>query len=64
MKFNYYPSDISAALAEIAGVEDASTIENVTGALYDLKAICENRYNSDYWRDFWRVLESVCSATV
>lgn len=59
MKFKYYPDDIAAALASIAGVKDHSTIDAASGALYDLKSICENRYNSEYLRDFWRLLEAV-----
>lgn len=64
MKFEYYPQDIAAALAEIAKETDPEIIENITGALYDLKAICENRYNKDYYRDMWRVLEKVAENTI
>ena len=64
MRFEYFPADIAAALAEIAGMTDGETIENITGALYDLKAICENRYNAEYYRDLYRVLEKVTYATI
>lgn len=59
MKFEYFPGDIAAALAKIGGETDPEIIENAIGALYDLKAICENKYNKDYYRDFYRLLEKV-----
>lgn len=64
MRFEYFPADIAAALAEIAGMTDGETIENIIGALYDLKAICENRYNAEYYRDLYRVLEKVTYTTI
>lgn len=62
MKFEFYPDEIAAALAKLAGETDPEIIGNTTGALYDLKAICENRYNSDYFRDCYRLLERVAAA--
>ena len=63
MKFEYLPMEIAEALAKLANVTDKETIEDATGALYDIKAICENRYNSEYWRTFWKVLEALTSCT-
>ena len=65
MKFEYFPQEIAAALIDIAHVDDEPTegnktmYENTISALYDLKAICENRYNADYYRDFYKLLERV-----
>lgn len=57
MKFEYFPAAIAAAIAKIAGETNPEIIDSATGALYDLKAICENRYNSEYYRDFYKLLE-------
>jgi hypothetical protein len=57
VKFEYYPDEIAAAIAEAAGEVNPEIIENSSGALYDLKAICENHYNDDYYRDFYKLLE-------
>ena len=62
MKFKYYPDEIAAALAKLAGETDTEIVGNVGGALYDLKAICENRYNAEYFRDCYRLLERVAAA--
>lgn len=60
MNFEYFPSDIAAAIAKIAGETNPEIIDSATGALYDLKAICENRYNDGYYRDFYKLLEKLC----
>ena len=57
MKFECYPDEIAAALAEAAGETDQNKIDSVTEGLYQLKAICENEYNSDIYREFYRLLE-------
>lgn len=62
MKFEYYPEDIAAALAKLAEETDPEIIGNAGGALYDLKAICENPYNAKYYRDLYRLLERVTAA--
>lgn len=64
MTFNYFPADIAAALAGIAGITDGDTIDNITAALYNLKAICENRYNAEFYRDLYRTLERVTYTTI
>lgn len=54
---NFYCSeDIAKALCYYA-VEDEETIDDVKKALDALKAICENKYNSDYYRTLWKVLQ-------
>lgn len=57
MNFEYYPDEIAEALASVANENSAETIQGATEALYQLKAICENKYNSDCWRTFYRLLE-------
>lgn len=34
-------------------------IKDITDALYQIKAIAENEYNSDYWRTFYNALKSI-----
>ena len=62
MKFEYFPNEIAEALAKLAGETDPEIIGNAGGALYDLKAICENPYNMKYYRDLYRLLERVAAA--
>ena len=52
-----YPDEISEALCKLAntvGKED-----DCKEALYHLKAIAENKYNNDYFRTLYRVLEAI-----
>lgn len=57
MKIECYPDEIAEALASVANENSAEAIQGATEALYQLKAICENQYNSDCWRDLYRLLE-------
>lgn len=57
MNFEYYPDEITEALASAANENSAKAIQGATEALYQLKAICENQYNGDRWRDLYRLLE-------
>ena len=57
MKFEYFTDEIATALCEYTNITDKETYDNCISALYDLKAICENRYNPEYFRDMYRVLE-------
>lgn len=57
MKFKYFPDEITTALCEYANITDKETYDNCIGALFHLKVICENRYNAEYFRDMYRVLE-------
>lgn len=64
MTFDYFPADIASALAIIAGITDGDMIDSIAGALYNLKAICENRYNAESYRDLYRILEKVTYTTI
>ena len=33
------------------------TINELTEALYQLKAMAQNEYNADYWRTLWNALQ-------
>ena len=57
MKFEYFPDEIATALCEYTNITYKGVYDNCVGALYDLKAICENKYNAEYFRDMYRVLE-------
>ncbi len=59
-----YPEEIAAVLCRLAGEDfpenDEQRDENdYTEALYTLMAICENHYNKEYYRSFYRLLERV-----
>lgn len=62
MKFDYYPDEIAAAIAEIAGETDREIIKSAEEALYRLKAICENECNRDFYRDLYKLLEKFTAA--
>lgn len=64
MKSEYRPSDIALALAKLSGETSLAAIERATYALCDLKSICENRKNTDYFRDLYALLERVTSETI
>lgn len=57
MQFNYYPGEIAAALCGYIGETDPAIVDRLDFALYQLKAICENPYNSDHYTDLYRALE-------
>ncbi len=58
MQFKYYPWDIAATLVEIGGGNN-ETVDGLTNALYHIKAICENEYNSEHWRTLYKTLEEI-----
>ena len=58
MKFEYYPWDVATVLVELGGGNN-KTVDELTNALYHIKALCENEYNSDYWRVFYKTLEEI-----
>ena len=35
------------------------TIDKLSEAIYQLKAIAQNEYNQDYWRGLWNVLQII-----
>lgn len=54
---SYYCSeDITEKLLNIAEIKDEEIKEELTEAIYQLKAMAENPYNSDYWRILYNVL--------
>lgn len=54
---SYYVSeDITEKLLNIAEIKDEEIKEELTEAIYQLKAIAENPYNFDYWRILYNVL--------
>lgn len=54
---SYYGSeDITEKLLNIAEIKDEEIKEELTEAIYQLKAMAENPYNSDYWRILYNVL--------
>lgn len=62
-----YPQEIAEALYEQAKDMDYMDYEDekelvladLENALYDLKAICENEHNKDYFRTLYRILERI-----
>ena len=62
-KFNYeyYPEEITTALCSLADYESITTniLEQLEDCLYNLRAICENDLNSDYYRTTYKILESI-----
>lgn len=62
----YYPDEIAGALCVLAdeSFPDDEERENseYTHCLYTLMAICENKYNHEYYRSFYRLLERVAEA--
>lgn len=65
MKIEKYPGEIAETLYNLSADMDAQDYEeqkeeelkDLTNALYDLKSICENEYNHDYYRTLWKALE-------
>lgn len=52
-----YPDDIAKTLAMFAGEDgNAEVVDDLTNAIYNLKAYAENKYNSDEWRTLYDVL--------
>lgn len=65
---DYYPDEIAGALCRLADKDfeeydeygqENSIMKSVGEALYQLMAVCENEYNSDYYRDLWDVLQNL-----
>jgi hypothetical protein len=58
----YYPDEIANVLCKIAfDYPDKDTIKQCEDALYQLKAIAENPYNSDYYRTLYKVFETIAN---
>lgn len=65
---DYYPEDIALALCSIADEnfenfdeygEINPKVEDLKDTLYDLMAICENKYNKDSFRTLWNTLQDI-----
>lgn len=57
---NYYPDDITTALINCGSNQyTPEQVKQIVDALYQLQAIAENPYNSDYYRVFYRLLEDI-----
>lgn len=57
---NYYNSeDITKKLMSISEIEDNGIKDELTDAIYQIKAMAENPYNSDRWRILYNVLLKV-----
>lgn len=63
----YYPGEIAEAIFKAASDDDpeeyTKEIEEMTDALYQLKAIAENKYNSEYYRTLYKYLYKLASVT-
>ena len=63
---DYFPEEIARALVCLSSIsenmtenDEKSTVEACENALYQLMAIAENPYNSDFFRTMWNVLEAI-----
>ena len=61
MDYYYYSSeDIAKVICKLSGnAEDGKTYEDCELAIYDLKCVCENPYNSDFFRTLWKTLQQL-----
>lgn len=59
-KKEIYPDEIAQTLCIIASENpNEQTVKDCEEAIYQLAAIAENPYNSDYYRTLYRVLEEI-----
>lgn len=59
-KKEIYPEEIAQTLCKLAEDEpDEKTVQDCEEAIYQLAAIAENPYNSDYYRTLYKVLEEI-----
>ena len=60
---NYYDcEEIATVLCRLSSgnvTVDVETMKDVEEAIYQLKSIASNEYNSDYYRTFWNVLQEI-----
>ena len=54
--WDFDPANIAAKFAESAGVTNSEYIDMCADALYDIKAMAQNKYNSDRWRVLWNMI--------
>ena len=64
----YYPQEIASALLrssmDLTDEEFYELRNHLENALYDVMAIAENKYNHDYWRVLWNVLQNWAESAV
>lgn len=59
-KKEIYPDEIAQTLCNLASENpDEQTVNDCEEAIYQLAAIAENPYNSDYYRTLYKVLEEI-----
>lgn len=66
-KVEKYPQEIAERLYELAKDMDCMDYEDekeeiltdLENALYNLKTICENKYNYEYYTTLYRILERI-----
>ena len=59
MYFYYGSEDIARVICDLAGIDDEDTYKECEEAIYDLKCICENKYNRDCYRTLWEALQQL-----
>lgn len=63
--FEASPDEIARKLYELCGYytpdkqEQVQDIKDLEEAIYNIKAIAQNKYNSDYYRTFWNALQMI-----
>ena len=66
-KVEKYPQEIANNLYELQKdmdwmdyeEEKEEILQDLENALYYLKALCENPYNNDYFKTFYKILENI-----
>lgn len=57
---DFYENDVMKSLISLSGIESDEEIEkNLEEALYQLKAMSQNKYNNDFWRTLLYLLYSI-----
>ena len=62
MQNRYDCEEIATVLCRLSSGNatiDVEIMKDVEEAIYQLKAIASNEYNSDYYRTFWNVLQKI-----
>ena len=59
-KKEIHPDEIAQTLCKLAAENsDEKTLQECEEAIYQLAAIAENPYNSDYYRTLYKVLDEI-----
>lgn len=63
--YEYHPQEIAETLCKLAyDKPDKELVKECIKAVYELKAIAENPYNSDYYRTFYSLLEQITNVNL